>query len=77
MKKTIQYHVTTIHGQSESNYSHQSNSPVHKSGQGLGNVGSEWDSISILILITMSQIEEGCEITGPQKCMEKDNNKIC
>ena len=71
MKKTIKYHITTIHSQSERNYSHQPKSLVRGSVQGSGNMGLEWNFISILILKTMLKIAEGCEITGQQKRNEK------
>ena len=74
----VRYHVTIIHSQAESNYSHQKNSPVHRSGKEFGKEESEWNLISIPILKTMSQIAEGCEITGSQKkVIVKDNNMSC
>ena len=65
-KKTMKYHVTTIHGQSEKYYTHDIKHPVHGSGQGSGNAGSEWNFISIPILKTMEQEADGYIIIGPR-----------
>ena len=65
-KNTIKYHITTIHGQSEEYYKHNTKHPVHGSGQGSGNAGSEWNFISIPILKTMEQEADGCIIIGPR-----------
>ena len=66
IKKTIKYHVTTIHGQSTESYHHHKDSPVHGSGQGSGNAGTEWNFISIPLLKTMEETAEGCIIKGPR-----------
>ena len=56
--KTIQYHVTTIHGQSDEYYKHHKKHPVHGPGQGPGNAGLEWIFITIPIIKTFEQKAE-------------------
>ena len=65
--RNTEYRVQTVLGTSNQYYKHSDSVPIHGNGQGAGSSGTVWVYISIPIMRTLDEYEEGCTIISPDK----------
>ena len=76
-RKNTKYTIVTKFGPSKHHYTHTKQTPIHGSGQGSGNAGTEWNFLSIPVLNLMDKHTEGCTITGPDGTTWKKYTSLC
>ena len=62
-----EYRVKTALGTSNQYYKHSNSVPIHGNGQGAGSSGTVLVYISVPIMSTLDNHEEGCTIISPDK----------
>lgn len=73
IKKQIKYYILTNKGRSTEYYRHAAHAPIHGSGQGSINAGTEWNFTSIPLMQLMGKKSKDCTIIRPSGKIWKQN----